>query len=108
MSEQFSALADEAVRVSSHADSRARQRGFRRSDIELILTFGTPTDDGTVLTRNDAQRSVEALKRQIAALERLSGAAVVTDGPSVITVYHARAGRTRHLLRRAGRSCRHT
>ena len=108
MSESHCAPADEAVRISLHADSRARQRGFRRSDIDLILTFGTPTDDGTVLTRRDAQRSVEALKRQIADLERLSGAAVVTDGPSVITLYHARAGRTRHLLRRAGRHCRHT
>lgn len=94
------------VRLTDHAEVRARQRGFRPADAEVVLNYGTPTDDGAVLTTKDAQRGIEALKRQIAALERLTGAAVVAEGEHVITLYHPRPGRTRHMLRRAGRRCR--
>lgn len=96
----------EWVQVTQHADVRARQRGFRDEDVELILTYGTDTDEGAVLTAADARRGVEVLKRQIAAIERLTGAAVVTDGAQVVTLYHPRPGRARHMLRRAGRRCR--
>jgi len=98
----------EWVQVSQHAEARARQRGFRKDDVELILAYGTETDEGTVLTAGDARRGIEALKRQIAAIERLAGAAVVTDGEQVVTLYHSRPGRARHMLRRAGRRCRRT
>lgn len=88
------------------AEASARQRGFRKDDVELILACGRETDEGTVLTAGGARRGIEALKRQIAAIERLAGAAVVTDGPTVITLYRPQRGRARHMLRRAGRRCR--
>ncbi len=91
---------------SAHAELRARQRGFRDADVELILAFGTDTDNGAILTSADAERGVAALKRQIADLERLAGAAVVTEGGTVVTLYHARPTRARHMLRNAGRRCR--
>ena len=93
-------------RSSAHAELRARQRGFRDADVELILAFGTDTDNGAILTSADAERGVAALKRQIADLERLTGAAVVTEGDTVVTLYHARQTRARHMLRNAGRRCR--
>lgn len=96
------------VQLTEHAEIRARQRGFRGHDAEIILTFGTPTDEGGVLTDRDARRAVEELKRQISALERLAGAAVVTDGLQVVTLYHPRQTRKQHMLRRAGRRCHRT
>lgn len=95
----------EQVQLTEHAEVRARQRGFREHDAEVILTFGTATDEGGVLTDRDARRAIDELKRQIAAVERLAGAAVVTDGLHVITIYHSRRTRSQHMLRRAGRRC---
>lgn len=91
------------AQLTEHAEVRARQRGFRERDVEVILRFGTHTDEGTLLTERDVRDGINELKRQIAALERLSGAAVVTDGNNIITPYHPKDTRARHMLRYAGR-----
>lgn len=95
-----------APHLSEHANVRSRQRGFRSSDVDLVLQHGTAGEDGTVLTSKDVNRRLVDLKREMAALERLAGTAVVTDGSAIITMYHANERRQRHMLRRSGRRCR--
>lgn len=89
--------------VTHHAEVRSKQRGIRPKDVDLILAHGTECEDGVLLTDADVLRAVEQRKREIQHLERLRGAAVVHSGGKVLTVYRARRGRARHMLRSADR-----
>ena len=85
--------------LTNHAKVRMRQRGYRGFDIDLVLRYGTEGQEAVVLTHSDAQRGVERLKKEIQALERLSGTAVVTAGEVVQTVYRPGKRRMRRFLR---------
>ena len=85
-----------------HASTRIRQRGFSESDVELIVTVGTQVEDGAVLLRKqDVDREIRDLKRQIQSLRRLRNAKAVVDGETVVTVYRAGKSSQRTTLRRA-------
>jgi hypothetical protein len=84
--------------ITNHAQVRMRQRGFRGSDIELVLAHGTESNEAVVLTKSDVECAVRRLKRQIQALERLNGTAIVTAGEVVQTVYRPRKRKMRKFL----------
>ncbi len=87
-----------ALPLTNHARVRMRQRGYRGFDIQLVLRYGTESREAVVLTHSDVERGVRLLKREIAALERLNGTAIVTSGEVVQTVYRPGKRRMRKFL----------
>jgi hypothetical protein len=75
------------------------QRGIRKHDLDLILRYGTNCRDGVILDGRTVDRLVRDMKREMAALERLSGAFAVTDGETVKTVYRPGRRKRRAQLR---------
>ena len=59
-----------------------RQRGYRESDLTVILQNGTTTHDGVVLSGKDVAMVVSNYRREIAKLERpeLTAANVIISG----------------------------
>ena len=90
--------------ITEHAEIRAQQRGLRDTDIEAVLTHGTPLGDAVMLSGKDVARSTEQLRHLIAQLERLSGTAVFLEGRRVVTVYRPQAWKRRKM--REGRGPR--
>lgn len=88
-------------RISRHAQCRMQQRGGLRSiDLELILTYGTPVQDGVQLTAQDVDEMTAQRKAEICHLERLRGMFVPMDGNTVLSVYKPGRNKQRHLRRR--------
>lgn len=77
---------------TAHAEKRINQRGFRKSDPEVIRQYGTPLDDPSAevyLMRNrDANDRIRDLKKEISQLERLRGCKAVVCGDTLLTVMH--------------------
>ena len=85
---------------TKHARRRMQQRGYRNTDIELVMQHGTDVDDGYLLSNQDVHRVVKRLKRQIRKLEHLKGTYVVLgEGSELITAYRPDSYRTTRLLR---------
>lgn len=93
------------LRITHHAEARMRQRGFRKADVDLILSVATRVaDDAFFLTDRDASREIEQRKREIQQLERLRGSKIIVEGGALITLYHAapkprRPGSRKHRRR---------
>ncbi|MBW1972513.1 MAG: hypothetical protein JRI44_06725 [Deltaproteobacteria bacterium] len=82
---------------TNHFLKRCKQRGFRKSDIELLKIFGTKRrKPGGVfeylLTKKDKHKVIRMLKQIIQRLDRLEGKAVLIneDDNSLITIYPKR------------------
>lgn len=75
------------TRTSHHALARMRQRGYRKTDLELVLRYGTRCKDGVLLDRKTADQAVLELKHEMAEVERLSGTLVILNGNTVKTLY---------------------
>ncbi len=97
-----------AYTLTRHAEGRLQQRGLSKADLNLILEWGTATDQGVVLTRRDLQGEDQAWRPRIARLERLVDVAVIITGGSILSVYRLSRGNRRTMLRRdrAGRGRR--
>jgi hypothetical protein len=107
------------LKLTRHAITRLRQRGFRPSDVDLVMEFGTATHDGVLLSKKDVEREVAVLKREsreradseksaelrrrIAEIERLNGTAVFMEEGVVVSVYRPCAVRCSRMIRE-GRS----
>ena len=105
---------------TKHGDQRANQRGFRRSDIELIRRCGTPIEDREaevylfldkdldreILARKKKLRQIERhreeYKQEIQQLVRLRHVTAVFVGNNLVTVHHTSRPHEKRLLRRAG------
>lgn len=87
-----------AVDMTRHANARIRQRGLTEHDVNLIRAVGETVEDGFLMTNRAIDLQVQALRRQIARMERLRGVAVIEDGNTIITVYRADRKRVRRLL----------
>ena len=75
---------------TAHSDVRMNQRGITGDMIELVLEFGEPEGDKTVLTEKACRLTIEALKRLQKKLEHASkkgGLTVVSQGDALITTY---------------------
>ena len=84
-----------------HAKTRMQQRGIRKADIPIILTYGTQIDDETYFMRNrDAAREIETRKREIQALSRLVNRKIVIRDGRVITAYPSNPADQKRTLRR--------
>ncbi len=76
--------------MTRHAQCRKQQRGFRDTDISIVLKTATEVaPDAYMLTRADVTREIALRKREIQQLQRLSGTKLIIEGGSVITCYHA-------------------
>lgn len=108
------------LKLSRHAITRLRQRGFRPRDVDLVVEHGTVTHDGILLSRKDVEREIELLRKQLAKrpqrpeksatirrrigqLERLSGTAVYIEEGTVVSVYRPCPERCSRMIRE-GRS----
>ena len=84
------------LRFTGHAEVRMRQRGFRKSDIGLLLNVATRiSDDAFFLRDKDVAREVELRRSEIQDLERMRGTRLVVVGKTVVTVHHAERKRSR-------------
>jgi hypothetical protein len=87
------------AKLTKHAIARLRQRGYRESDLELVIRFGTEVADGVTLRRRDADRRIGEIKRQLSDLERLKGTHVVLQDDVVVTTYRVSKHNRRKLFR---------
>src|SRR5450432_2492651 len=110
-------------KLSNHARLRCSQRNYRGDDLDLIMAFGTPTAEGFLMRDKDVRNAIKdlncncllsrtvnmfdswdrenflyTLKRQIGALERLSGTLVIFIGGVVVTVQRADREKQRRQL----------
>ncbi len=76
-----------------------RQRGYRESDLTVILQNGTTTHDGVVLSGKDVAMVVSNYRREIAKLERLKGSAVFLAEGKVVSVYRPSKSKVRRMIR---------
>lgn len=77
------------LHVTNHAETRMRQRGFRKADVDLVLGIATQVgEDAFMLTDQDAAREIERRKHEIQQLERLRGSKMIVEGGALITLYH--------------------
>ncbi|GAB2185293.1 hypothetical protein [Roseibium sp. LAB1] len=77
------------LNFTHHALARARQRGFRENDAEIVYRLGTPVaKDAVQLTNKDVADAIEKMKREMRQLERLRGSKVIVEGDTLITLYH--------------------
>jgi len=91
-----------SLELSQHAAIRARQRGLRERDIDVIIQTGSTLDADSIFLRNrDIEREIREHKQAIAVLERSRGWRVVLAGERVVTVYRASRKTEKRLLRDA-------
>ena len=89
------------LHFSGHAERRMNQRGIRENDVELVHRYGTHLNDQSfLLKKQDVAREISRRKKEIQALERLSGCKVVLSGDVVITVYHSTQRHEKAVMRR--------
>jgi hypothetical protein len=84
--------------LSRHAEDRARQRGYRESDIELIVDFGTPVHDGYMVTPRDVEAFEAWAKQTAVRMRKLSGSFVSVDQSTITSVYRPAKPKRRRLL----------
>lgn len=87
-----------AVHLSEHAEERIQGRGLRKTDVEVILAYGSPKGDAVLLTERDAAEAIGELHRQIAQLERLKGAAVFLADQEIVSVYRPKKWKLRKMF----------
>ena len=110
--------------VTRHAETRSNQRGFRKSDLYVILFFGTEIGRNRImLTKRDAAREIKNLKKparktgrgqtenvangidtlrpKIADFERCLGKVIVFVDGKCVTMYH-QTGRIKTERQRRG------
>ena len=86
--------------LTNHAQTRLPQRNLKKSDLDLVLTLGTETSDGIVLTNKDAAQAIKELKDEIERVERLTNLFVVVDCNRLITAYRPRRRKMKKIMRR--------
>ncbi len=91
------------LRLTHHAETRLRQRGFRNADVGLVLSVATRVaDDAFFLSDKDAAREIQRRRHEIQQLERLRGTKLIVEGKSLITIYQS----DKKAVRADSRKCR--
>jgi hypothetical protein len=83
--------------LSRHAETRIRQRGFTKSNLDLIRSVGEAVNDGYVMTDHAIAQHLQALHLEMSRIERLRGVALIEGDEKVVTIYHADKARIRRL-----------
>ena len=85
--------------LSEHARTRVRQRGFRKTDIDIVLYYGTAGIAGRyVLTNRDADEAIREGAFPISDVERVRNCALVFEDGIVVTMYRCAAPTARRAL----------
>lgn len=84
--------------VTKHADVRMRQRGRRPKDIEFVLTHGTETPEGILLTRRDVDAIEQEARRVIALARKLQNVFVPCVDGTVKTIFKASSAQQSRML----------
>ena len=117
--------------LSRHAETRMKQRGMRRCELELVWRYGSEIDDSDhevyFLKHKDAQREINRvngeirrqtrsqgpsvrmdrerethrLKREIQSLERVRGWKIVVADGTVVTCYRSNRRDRKRISRNA-------
>ena len=75
--------------ITRHGASRMAQRGIRKRDLDLLMTYGSEISADRIMLRNrDAALAIEEHKKRIAAIERLKGKVIVVADGGLVTTYH--------------------
>ncbi len=84
---------------SKHLTVRLSQRGFRESDVALIMKIGTEVrGEGYYVRQRDADQHVAALRAEAERVERLTNTFLVYKNGVIITIYRPeRAGKRRFI-----------
>ena len=94
-----------SLHYSRHGEQRVNQRGFLRSDVELIRRCGTQIEDYEaevyLVLNKDIEQMTRALKQQIQRLDHLRGCKLVIKGEKLVTAHHTSRRSEKKLLRRA-------
>ncbi len=89
--------------LTKHAEIRGQQRGFRTGDLDLIIEYGTPTREGIMLTKKDAQCAISEIqaeaKYKTQRVERLKNTFAPVAGNKVLTMQRARKWKQNRELR---------
>tara|TARA_R110000765_G_scaffold115007_1_gene207930 strand:+ start:486 stop:749 length:264 start_codon:yes stop_codon:yes gene_type:complete len=75
------------IPLSQHADTRCRQRGIRKTDVQFIYEHGTQHGDMMLLSAEDIRRLIHDARDTIARAERLREKAIIVANAQVITVF---------------------
>jgi len=86
--------------LTPHAIARIQQRGMRLTDVEMILSFGTWSEDGPLLCANDYDRIETGVRQFLGRLRKLVGRTVIIEGDRIITAYTAKPWKQKRLLGR--------
>jgi len=87
-------------RLTRHLKIRAKQRGFKETDIPVIVDVGKQIDDNKFFMSNkNIDREIKKYKQVINALERLRGSTVVMIDETILTVYRTSQRTEKSLLR---------
>ena len=91
--------------LTTHAETRMRQRGLRDADLHLILDTATQVaPDAYLMKRADAAREIAKRKKEIQKLEKLKDYKVIVEEGTIITLYRTEHGyRKRNPRRRRTR-----
>lgn len=84
--------------VSSHAQTRAQQRGLRHDDVCFVCQHGTETTKGYLLTEQDAHALEAEARYLLEKAQRLRGVLVPVAGGTAKTVFHATRAQQRRVL----------
>jgi len=84
------------MKKSQHAEARERQRGIRKEEVELLLTFGKPErkPGGAFeykMSRRDASKVVQHYKRKLQLIDKAQKKAVLVSSDEVIITVYALA-----------------
>ena len=92
-----------SIIITRHGEARMSQRGIRKSDLDLLLAYGTEIgQDRLMIRKRDGAKLIKDYKEEIAKLERLVGKEFVIANGRLITAYH-RTKPSKHSKRRTGR-----
>lgn len=77
---------------TAHSDIRMNQRGITATMLDLVMDYGEPEGDKTILSAKTCRLAIEELKQVQKKLEhalKKGGLTVVVGGNMVITTYRA-------------------
>ena len=84
--------------LTMHAKNRLQQRGLSARQVELVMAYGTPVEDGYVMTRRAMDRRIAELKHEMKLIERLCNVNVVDINGTIATAYRVSDRRIRRML----------
>jgi hypothetical protein len=85
-------------RLTPHAAVRLQQRGMKMTDVEMIMSFGTWSEDGPILCAKDYAEVEASIRRFLTRLQKLVGRTVIVQGDDVLTVYIVKRWKQKKLL----------